>query len=64
MPTPYEIRESLLSRATDYLTSRFHSQLQLADMTQDKEAMKLLKYPTTDEIIALAKTYKDFVDSK
>ena len=64
MPTPYEMREQLLSKATDYLTSKFHAELQIADAMKDVQGLKLLKYPTTEEIIALAETYKSFVSNK
>ena len=64
MPTPYEIREHLLSKATDYLTSKFHAELQLADALKNPEALMILRYPTTEEIIALAETYKSFIDKK
>jgi hypothetical protein len=64
MPTPYEIREQLLSRATDYLTSKFHAEFQLADTLKNPKALELLKYPTTEEIIALAEIYKSFVDNR
>ena len=64
MPTPYEMREQLLSKATDYLTSKFHAELQIADALKNSEALMLLKYPTTEEIIALAETYKSFVEKK
>lgn len=64
MPTPYEIREQLLSRATDYLTSKFHAEFQLADTLKDHKTLRDLNYPSIEQIMALAETYKNFIDRK
>jgi hypothetical protein len=64
MPTPYEIREQLLSKATDYLTCKFHAEFQLADTLKDQKALKSLSYPSIEDIMALAETYKNFIDKK
>lgn len=64
MPTPFEIRESLLSRATDYLTQKYYAEFDMLKTLNNSDALINLKYPTTENILALANTYKQFVDSK
>jgi len=64
MPTPYEIRAELLSRATDYLTTRYHALFTQFTELNDMLALKSLTFPTTEEILALANTYKSFIDNK
>ena len=62
--TPFEVRQNLLDRAYDYLIQKYHAELAQADLLKDTDTIKNLKFPTTDEILALANIYKNFVDKK
>ena len=64
MGTPYEIRAELLSRAEGLLIGRYHADFEKCNALKDMETMKNLKYPTVEDIIALASTLKTFVDTK
>ena len=64
MGTPYEMRENLLARATEYLTNRYHAQFQQYSELNDMLAISGLKYPTTEEITELANVYKTFIETK
>ena len=64
MGTPYEVRENLVARAYDYLVNKYHANVDQARSLDDKKMLQDLTFPTTDEILALAEIYKNFIEKK
>jgi len=68
--TPFEIRMELLNFAQSQLTGDYYSSLErIRDTTAEqsverKAAVSTLKYPTAEDVVNLANTLKNFVDSK
>jgi hypothetical protein len=68
--TPFELRMDLLNFAHSQLTGEYYSaQQRVLDSTKEYsqeriDGLSQLKYPTQEDIILLATTLKNFVDSK
>jgi hypothetical protein len=68
--TPFELRMDLLNFAHGQLTGEYYSaQQRVLDSTKEYsqeriDGLSQLKYPTQEDIILLATTLKNFVDSK
>ncbi len=63
--TPYEIRLELLKMAQDQLTQRYYTDLnikQTNSQMRNEPLTEVPAFPTTQEILSEAETFKTFVD--
>ena len=72
--TPYEIRLDMIKEAKDFLTSQYHMNFEAARMQWDQnvrlanDAQSIMKfdapkYPTFEEMMAMATKMNDFVSN-
>ena len=62
--SPYELRYELLAFARDSLTSEYYAKVEEAQNFPNKLGNGVLKYPSKDDIFALAEEYKNFIERK
>lgn len=58
--TPYEIRLDLLTLASTTLTQKYEAEA-AAKAAEDDKAIRVIKSPTTEEIVAEAEKFNKFV---
>lgn len=61
---PFEIRFDLLTLARDSLQTEYFSKIEEAKNFPSKLTNGLPKYPSKDDIFALAEEYKNFIERK
>lgn len=69
--TPYELRTDILQMAREYLENQFHNNVRMYEINLEAmqkmgkvladEILKLPKFPTSDEILAQANKFYEFV---
>ena len=71
MANPYEMRFNYLHYAKDFLVSEYQAQMDRIMLSHNDDEIKIrahkisqIKYPTREDIFALAEQIKDFADKK
>jgi hypothetical protein len=71
MANPYEMRFNYLHFAKDFLVNEYQAQMDRIMLSHNDDEIKIradkinkIKYPTREEIFALAEELKNFADKK
>ena len=62
--TPFELRFNLLNFARDSLTSEYFAKVEEAKSFPVNGRLLMPKYPTKEDVFALAEEYKHFIERK